>query len=314
MAKLSDKAENALNETRMLILGSQVLIGFDFQAAFQPAFDRLPANAQYLELLGLSLMLCAVGLLIAPGAFHQITENGNDTPRLIDFTGRVAAVALLPFALAIGIELYIVGQAVVDARVAAIFGLAGSLFAVFFWYLLEWIWRAREEAQGIAPKEQRMAEPTSVETKIKHVLTEARVVLPGVQALLGFQLTAMLTDAFGKLPKELQYVHLASLGLLAAAMVFLMAPAAFHRIVERGEDTERVHRFSSVMILLAMIPLGLGLSADFYVVLEKVLNSPALSLSLATGSLIFFYGVWFGVTYALRGAHENSLRPIRAAR
>jgi hypothetical protein len=159
-----------------------------------------------------------------------------------------------------------------------------------------------------------MSEPTSVESRIKQVLTEARVVLPGVQALLGFQLTAMLTDAFGQLPKSLQYLHLASLGLLASSMVFLMAPAAFHRIVERGEDTERLHRFSSAMILTAMVPLGLGLAADFYVVLQKVLDSPALSAGLAVTSLLFFFGLWFGVTHAIRGAHGRKMEVSRAVR
>jgi hypothetical protein len=314
VTKLSDKAENALNETRMLVLGAQVLIGFDFQAVFQPGFDRLPATAQNLDVLGLSLMLVAVGLLIAPGAFHQIAEGGDDTPRLIEFTGRIAAVALLPFAIAIGIELYIVGQAVLGPSAALMLGVVGTAFALFFWYVLDWIWRARDVARGIARKEQSMSEPTSVESRIKQVLTEARVVLPGVQALLGFQLTAMLTDAFGQLPKSLQYLHLASLGLLASSMVFLMAPAAFHRIVERGEDTERLHRFSSTMILTAMVPLGLGLAADFYVVLQKVLDSPALSAGLAVTSLVFFFGLWFGVTHAIRGAHARKMEVIRAVR
>ena len=91
MAKLEDKAENALNETRMLILGAQVLIGFDFQASFQPGFERLPFVAEELKVVGLALMLLALGLLISPGAFHQIVELANDTPRLIDFTGRIAA-------------------------------------------------------------------------------------------------------------------------------------------------------------------------------------------------------------------------------
>jgi uncharacterized membrane protein len=297
----------------MLILGAQVLIGFDFQAAFQP-FGRLPADTQHLELLGLGLMLFAAGLLIAPGAFHQIVERGNDTPRLIEFTGRIAAFALLPFALAIGIELYLVGQAIVGASIALALGVLGTAFALFFWYGLDWAWRARDESRGSARKEQQMSEPTSVETRIKHVLTEARVVLPGVQALLGFQLTAVLTEAFGQLPKTLQYVHLGSLGLLAASMVFLMAPAAFHRIVERGEDTERLHRFSSVMMLTAMVPLGMGLAADFFVVLEKVLEAPGLSGGLAAASLVFFFGLWFGVTYALRGARVERMKVSRAVR
>jgi hypothetical protein len=68
------------------------------------------------------------------------------------------------------------------------------------------------------------------------------------------------------------------------------------------------------MVLAAIVPLGFGLAGDFYVVLAKVLDAPALSAGLAATSLVFFFGLWFGVMYALRGAHPSSLEPIRAAR
>ena len=317
MSRLSNNAENALNETRMLILGAQVLIGFDFQAGFQPAFDRLSPATQELKLVGLGLMLLAVGLLIAPGAFHQIVEAGNDTQRLMDFTGRIASLALLPFALGIGLELSIATQVVIgDDHLGTLAAVLGTLFALFFWYGLDWLWRARDQRLGIAREAHNMPEPTPLETRIKQVLTEARVVLPGAQALLGFQLAAMLTDAFGRLPRTSQYVHLASLILMAAAIVFLMAPAAFHRIVEQGQDSERLHRFSSAMVLAALVPLGLGISGDFYVVAEKVLNSSAAGIGLAIASLIFFFGLWFGLTLVLRARGEpaRSLRVSRAAR
>jgi hypothetical protein len=315
VSRLADKSENALNETRMLILGSQVLIGFDFHAAFQPGFERLPGQAQNLEVLSLTLMLGALGLLLAPGAFHQIVEHGNDSPRLIDVTNLIASFALLPFALGIGIELYLAALVVIGTAAALPMGLAGVAFAVLFWYVLDWIWRARLHALGKAQEEDRsMSEQTSLENKIKQVLTEARVVLPGVQALLGFQLSAMLTDAFGKLPKTSQYVHLVSLGLLAASIVLLMAPAAFHRIVERGEDTERVHRFASAMVLLALVPLALGMAGDFFVVLDKVLESPGVALALAAASLVFFFGLWFGVTLAMRARGRAPSAPLRASR
>lgn len=317
MTSLSDKSENALNETRTLILGAQVLVGFSFQASFQPGFDRLPASAQQLEILGLGLMLVATGLLIAPGAFHQIVEAGNDTPRLVGYTGRIAALALLPFALGIGVEAYIAGLIVIGDAAAVVLGVVGTLFAVFFWYGLDWAWRLRERPSS-AMKERQVQEPTGLETRIKQVLMEARVVLPGAQALLGFQLAAMLTDAFVRLPKSSQYVHLASLGLMAVTIVFLMAPTAFHRIVERGEDTERLHRFATTMVVAALIPLGLGLAGDFYVVVERVLNSPETAIAFAAVSLVFFFGLWFGVTLAIRGrrdpAHRGRFQVSHAAR
>jgi uncharacterized protein DUF6328 len=314
LSKLADQSEHALNETRMLILGAHVLLGFGFQGAFQPGFEHLPPPAQELKLLGLGLMLLAVGLLLAPGAFHQITECGNDTPRLIDYTGRIASLALLPFALGIGIEVGVATLIVFDTPVAPIVGVLGTAFALFFWYGLDWLWRERDRQRGIERTRTAMPEPTSLETRIKQVLTEARVVLPGVQALLGFQLAAMLTDAFGRLPRSSQYVHLTSLVLLAMSIVFLMAPAAFHRIVERGEDTERLHSFSSAMVLIALVPLAFGLAGDFYVVVDKVLQSSTAAIGLAVATLVLFFGLWFGVTLALRARSDASQSKLQVSR
>ena len=39
--KLDRKVKTALNETRLLILGAQVLLGFQFEAFFQDGFSEL---------------------------------------------------------------------------------------------------------------------------------------------------------------------------------------------------------------------------------------------------------------------------------
>jgi Family of unknown function (DUF6328) len=64
------------------------------------------------------------------------------------------------------------------------------------------------------------------------------VILPGSQALLGFQLAIVLTQAFEKLPPALKMVHGAALLFISLSIVLLMAPAAYHRIVYKGEDSE----------------------------------------------------------------------------
>jgi hypothetical protein len=300
LAGLSQKSKNALDETRMLTLGAQVLVGFDYQAVFQPAFERLEAEMQRAHVLALALMLLALCLFILPGAYHQITETGNDTPELMAFTGRVAALGLLPFALSIGIELYVVVQASLGAELALAVSVSAAVLALSCWYALGFIWRARDAMRGRAHREQNMAEPTPLENRIEQVLTEARVVLPGAQALLGFQFAAMLMDAFAKLPRSSQYIHIASLWLIAATVVLLMTPAAFHRIVERGEDSERLHRFSSRMMLAGMVLLAFGITGDFYVVVERVLGAVAPAVGIALTMLLVFLGLWFGLTVSIR--------------
>ncbi len=158
-------------------------------------------------------------------------------------------------------------------------------------------------------KEDPESGETKLSDKIKHVLTEARTVLPGAQALLGFQFIAVLIDSFDRLPTELKYVHLVSLALIALSTVLLMMPAAFHRIVERGEDSERFHEFANRAVLAAMIPLALGLAGDLIVVVQKVTNSSGLAIAAAALMLIFFFGLWFGFSLYRRNERVAARQP-----
>ncbi len=307
MAKIKDKVENALNEARMLVLGAQVLVGFQFRSVFEQGFDRLPLPSQLLKMAGLGLMLLAVALIISPAAYHRLVEGGEDTPEIHRYTSKVMTWALLPFSFGLGLDFYVAAQKVFDWKVGAAAGLFGTLLAASFWYLLEFYMR-RERAGDIeaARREGReMAEGKSeggrdekqkLTDKIKHVLTECRVVLPGSQALLGFQFICVLTESFDKLPSLSKYIHLAALGLNALAIVLLITPAAYHRLVEEGEETEHFHRFASKVLVAALVPLALGLAGDVYVVVQKVSDSQLVSVVSALVVLAIFWELWFGLT------------------
>src|SRR4051812_40066105 len=103
-AKLKDKIQNVLDEARILILGSQVLLGFQMRTVFEPRFEKLPYNLHLLVVGGLTAILIAIGLLITPGAFHRIAENGEDTDRLHRLATIVLSIALLPIALSVGTD------------------------------------------------------------------------------------------------------------------------------------------------------------------------------------------------------------------
>jgi hypothetical protein len=62
------------------------------------------------------------------------------------------------------------------------------------------------------------------------MLTEARVIIPGCQALLGFQLIAMPTPAFDELPLDAKIMQAAGLCCVTVATILLMTPAALHRL------------------------------------------------------------------------------------
>lgn len=294
----------------MLVLGSQVLLGFQFRSVFEPGFSKLPLSSQYLKILALGLMLITIGLLLAPGAYHRIAEEGEDTKAQHRFTTRVMDYALLPFSIALGLDVYISMERTLSLTPALIAGLGASLVALFFWYGLEFKRRGErepkiKEEQEMSQKEEEAGDGAKLTDKIKYVLTECRVVLPGAQALLGFQFVTTLMEAFEKLPQSSKYVHLMSLSLVAISTVLLMTPAAYHRIVERGEETNHFHRFASGILVAAMIPLALGISGDLFVVVRKVTESTTSAAASAVVSLLFFYGLWFGFTIYRRKWKRN---------
>jgi hypothetical protein len=211
--KLSEKVKVALEETRILILGAQILLGFGVRGVFDDRFDQLSAYARYADGVGLGLLVCAIGLLIAPGPYHRIVEGGQDSGRLHRFATVIADLALLPFALALGLGLFVAIEAIFDdSAVSIAAGMTGAGLALALWYGLPRL-RKRfvgEREQMITRQSNERAD-TPLHAKIEQLLTEARVVLPGAQALFGFQLAIVLTRAFEQLPKASIVVHAASL-------------------------------------------------------------------------------------------------------
>jgi len=285
VTSLRTRVKNALDEVRILVLGTQVLLGFAYRAFFEPRFERLPARDQGILFASLCLLLAQMGLLLLPAARHRIVEGGRDSEALHRFAMNCAFVALLPFAVVIGLDL-VVAVSLTSGRTGLALPIAVVAAALSLWYGIAVL-------RGPKPQREERIEEMKLEDKIVQVLTEARVVLPGAQALVGFQLAITLMDAYEKLPQALKTLHLAAIVANVAVVIFLMAPAAYHRIVERGEDTERFHRFASAMVLLALAALPFGFALDLAVVVRKQTGSVADAGIAGAVAMAFFYGLWF---------------------
>jgi uncharacterized protein DUF6328 len=293
---LPQKVKIALEEARILILGAQILLGFGFRGVFSERFDELPGYARYSDAVGLGLLVCVVGLLIAPGPYHCIVEQGQDSGRLHRFTTTIADLALLPFALALGLGL-LVGAAGVfdDDAVSIAAGSAGAGLALALWYGLPQLRKQSvgEKERMITRGQRNERADTPLQVRIEQLLTEARVILPGAQALLGFQLAIVLTRSFEQLPEASRLVHAASLLLVALAVMMLMAPAPYHRIVYAGENTEDLYRVGSALAIGATLPLGLGMAGDVYVVIEKISGSSVIGSFIAGLAFALLTGLWY---------------------
>jgi DMSO reductase anchor subunit len=127
----------------------------------------------------------------------------------------------------------------------------------------------------------------------RFLLEECRMVLPGIQALFGFQLIAVFNQAFDdKLGPAEQRLHLAAIALIAVAIALVMAPAAYHRQTGSEQVTETFIRISTRLVLWSMLPLAIGICLDFYLIARMILESNLAAL-LSTGLVCIFGLLWF---------------------
>ncbi|HYK41704.1 MAG TPA: DUF6328 family protein [Thermoanaerobaculia bacterium] len=318
MPNLQERIENGLNETRILILGAQVLLGFNFRSVFEKSFERLEPASRDLKLASLGLMLFATGLLISPASYHRIVEEGADSGKFHRFISVVTELALLPFAVALAVDLGIATGRATGGGFAVVPAAGALFFALLLWWGVEIAWRTAHGKRALprraAQSEGRRIMP-EIGEKIQNVLTETRVVLPGAQALLGFQFISTLSEGYEKLPQAVKMVHLGSLGAICVSIVLLMTPAAWHRIAEEGEDSERFHRLTGRYLLTALLFLGLGLAGDVYVVGVAAAKDPTLALAAAAATLAVLWGLWFLLPFSRRvrvAAEKRARRRVTA--
>ena len=138
----------------------------------------------------------------------------------------------------------------------------------------------------------------------EYLLDECRMVLPGIQALFGFQLIAVFNSGFGeKLTVPEQRLHLLATALAVAAVAVIMTPAALHRHKGPRQVTDIFVRVSNRLLLWTMMPLALSISLDFYLVGRIIVGSKLISL-LAALVFAWFLALWFVLPRA-RGLQER---------
>ena len=128
---------------------------------------------------------------------------------------------------------------------------------------------------------------------VTYILEECRMVLPGIQALFGFQLIAVFNQRFDLLGPLEQRLHLAALFLVAVATALVLGPAAYQRHAERERVSRRFVVLATRLLLLSMFPLTAGASLDFYLIAQLVLRNRLVGALLAAILFVFFFTIWF---------------------
>jgi len=140
----------------------------------------------------------------------------------------------------------------------------------------------------------------------RNSLDEARMVLPGIQAVFGFQLIAVFNERFAQLPEMLRIAHFASLSLVVVAVALIMTPAAYDRLAEPDVVTRRFLANTATLLTTAMGVFGCAIASEMFVVAAMVTQSITLGVAASLVALALFGTLWF--VFPLRRAREEAAR------
>ena len=128
--------------------------------------------------------------------------------------------------------------------------------------------------------------------ELMELLQELRVVIPGVQVLLAFLLTAPFQQRFAQLPGSLRNAFFASIACATLATAFLIAPSAHHRLRWRAGEKERLLRIGNQMALWGTVFLAAAIVLALYVV-TNILFTSDLALLTAGAAAVVFAVLWY---------------------
>ena len=153
-----------------------------------------------------------------------------------------------------------------------------------------------------------MAEETRAERldrELGELLQELRVILPGVQVLLAFLLTAPFQQRFAGIPGSMRNAFFAAIACATLATAFLIAPSAHHRMRWRAGDKERLVRMGNQMAIVGTVFLAAAIVLALYVVTD-VLFTTNLAVLTGLAALVLFGVLWYVVPLTGRSSSDES--------
>jgi len=141
--------------------------------------------------------------------------------------------------------------------------------------------------------EKNVSEAESYKDQAQDIHEEARMVLPGVQALFGFQLIAVFNQRFDELTPAQQEAHLGALLLITLVVGLLMTPAAYHRLCEPERVSKYFLQTSSRLIASAMALLTIAIAVDTYIVAIMLRTEAPIAVGLGLAVLAILVLLWF---------------------
>jgi Family of unknown function (DUF6328) len=134
------------------------------------------------------------------------------------------------------------------------------------------------------------SEEERLNRNMNELLQELRVSQTGVQILFAFLLAVAFTPRFGQTTVVQRGIYLVTVMLTTASAVFLIAPVAWHRILFRRGQRERIVEVASRYALIGLGLLAAAMTGTVLLVADVVFGGwVALGLAVVAGALFTAY-------------------------
>ena len=144
---------------------------------------------------------------------------------------------------------------------------------------------------GYDGDDRRETEDERLDRNLDELLQELRVAQTGVQVLFAFLLTVPFTQRWGEVTAFQRSVYFTALLCATGAVIFLVAPTAYHRIVFRQHDKEAIVLVSNWLALIGLLLVAAAMTAVVLLITDVIFGRErAYLVASVTGAL--FVGLW----------------------
>lgn len=154
------------------------------------------------------------------------------------------------------------------------------------------------ETAGDPPDRQPDEQDIEERERYRELLEELRTILPGVQVLFAFLLTAPFSSRFADLDGLGRDLYGVSLAVTALSAVIFLAPTSYHRVAPRRERRDRL-RTGIRLTVAGMLTLAVAISVAVFTVMRFVFGT-TLSSFVVAGLAGVIVVLWYVVPLLTR--------------
>jgi Family of unknown function (DUF6328) len=135
------------------------------------------------------------------------------------------------------------------------------------------------------------SEHERLDRNLIELLQELRVAQAGVQILFAFLLTLPFTQRFAQVSSFQRGVYLLAVVFTTAASIFLIGPAAYHRLIFRQDEKRRLVFDANKLALAGLTCLAVAMLCAVFLVVDVLFGTTTVAITVG-GAGTLFVAVW----------------------